>query len=64
MYGIKKLILVLVGLLIIFMGVAPFLVSLGYMPSALSFIPVSGSSYNIVIVVLGVLVVLLTMKSY
>jgi len=56
--------LFILGLLIIFMGIAPFLVSIGKMPSMLSFVPVSGTIYNIVIVVLGILVILCARRSY
>ncbi len=64
MYDMRRLGLIILGFLIIFMGIAPFLVTSGYMPSVLSFIPVSGTAYNVIIVVLGILVILCARRSY
>lgn len=52
------------GLLVLIMGFLPILSEWGYMPVALSFIPISGMIYNIVIMVLGALVIWFARKSF
>lgn len=52
-----KGLLMVLGFLIILMGLAPFLVTWGYMPVALSFVPIAGTTYNAIVIVLGALVI-------